>query len=308
MAEQARRGHNRSMPHVVGIDCGGTSVRALALENGRTVWSGEGGAANISWVSETVLAETLEQALAGCPDADAVCGAFAGLVDERQVEAAGRILAQRFPKGRVAVVPDYEAALEASSGTDVCVLAGTGSIVVSRSPDGRIHRTGGRGYLLGDEGSAFQYGREALLHYLDSPEDDISPRLREAVQEAFGVTRRAEVIAALYRANDAPRRLASMLKAFAGDAEAGALYALKALKVHAGKLAHLLAIHVREALPAERRQLFVACQGGLWRFPVLCHAFAEQVRFWVDADSVELDFEPPEPVLGAAKLAGRLIE
>lgn len=296
------------MPHVVGIDCGGTSVRALALEDGRTVWSGEGGAANLSWVNESVLAETLEHALEGCPDADAVCGAFAGLVDDRQRDTAGRLLAQRFPRGKVAVVPDYEAALEASIGADVCVLAGTGSVVVSRLLDGQIHRTGGRGYLLGDEGSAFQYGREALLHYLDSPEDDISSRLREAVQEAFGATRRGEVIASLYASSDAPRRLASLLKAFAEDAEAGALYALKAMKVHAGKLAHLLAIHVREALPPERRQLLVACQGGLWRYPVLCHAFAEQVRFWVDADSIELDFEPPEPVFGAAKLAGRLIE
>jgi len=296
------------MPHVVGIDCGGTRVRALALEDGKTVWSGEGGSANLCWVGETTLAETLEEALDGCPDADAVCGAFAGLVDDRQREVASQLLAHRFPRGKVVVVPDYEAALEASSGADVCVLAGTGSIVVSRSADGQVYRTGGRGYLLGDEGSAFQYGREALLHYLDSPEDDVSSRLREAVQEAFGVTRRAEVIAALYASNDAPRRLAAMLKAFAGDAEAGAMYALKAMKVHAGKLAHLLAIHVREALPLERRQLLVACQGGLWRYPVLCRAFAEQVRFWVDADSVELDFEPPEPVLGAAKLAGRLIE
>lgn len=296
------------MPHVVGIDCGGTSVRALALEDGKTVWSGEGGAANLSWVSEAALAESLEQALEGCPDAEAVCGAFAGLVDDRQRDAAGKLLAARFPNGKVSVVPDYEAALEASSGADVCVVAGTGSIVVSRSADGEIHRTGGRGYLLGDEGSAFQYGREALLHYLDSAEDDVSSRLREAVQEAFGATRRTEVIAGLYAANDAPRRLASLLKAFVGDAESGALYALKAMKVHAGKLAHLLAIHVREALPPECRQVFVACQGGLWRHPVLCHAFAEQVRFWVDADSVELDFEPPEPALGAAKLAGRLIE
>ncbi|GIV01902.1 MAG: N-acetylglucosamine kinase [Fimbriimonadales bacterium] len=296
------------MPRVVGIDCGGTTVRAVALEDGREIWSGEAGSAQIAWGHLDQLRTSLSDALEGCPEADAVCGAFAGMVSEGHRDQALQLLAERFQGEDVFVVPDYEAALEASDGADVCLIAGTGSVVCSRRPDGSIAKSGGRGYVLGDEGSAFQYGREALLHYLDDPEDDISSRLREAVEEAFGTLKRTEIIANLYGSGDIARRVASLLPAFSGDASEGALYALKALKVHAGKLAHLLAVHIREQLPVEVRRIRVACHGGVWKHSVLCHAFADQVRFWVDADDVILDFEPPAPVLGAARLAGRLIE
>lgn len=296
------------MPRVVGIDCGGTTIRAVALENGREIWSGEGGSAQIAWGQLDQLRTSLADVLEGCPEADAVCGAFAGMVSEGHRDQAMRLLSERFGGDDVLVVPDYEAALEASDGADICLIAGTGSVLCSRRADGSVAKSGGRGYVLGDEGSAFQYGREALLHYLDDPEDDISSRLRDAVEAAFGTLKRSEIIANLYASRDVARRVASLLPAFAGDASEGAIYALKALKVHAGKLAHLLAVHIREELPAETRTVRVACHGGVWKHAALCHAFADQVRFWVDADEVILDFEPPAPVLGAARLAGRLIE
>lgn len=47
-------------------------------------------------------------------------------------------------------------------GEGVVVVAGTGSVAVHRDTGGRLHRVGGRGGLLGDEGSGYAIAREAL--------------------------------------------------------------------------------------------------------------------------------------------------
>jgi N-acetylglucosamine kinase-like BadF-type ATPase len=67
---------------------------------------------------------------------------------------------------RVRAMSDVEAAHHAAIGEapGVLLLAGTGSIALGRAPDGRWHRAGGLGPLLGDEGSAFWIGREWLRH------------------------------------------------------------------------------------------------------------------------------------------------
>ena len=65
---------------------------------------------------------------------------------------------------RVRVLSDVETAHQAAfgAGPGILVVAGTGSIAFGRSPRGRTARAGGWGALLGDEGSAFWIGREAL--------------------------------------------------------------------------------------------------------------------------------------------------
>jgi glucosamine kinase len=64
----------------------------------------------------------------------------------------------------VDVMSDVEAAYRGALGatTGVLLLVGTGSIALGRDADGRWHRAGGLGPLLGDEGSAFWIGRAWL--------------------------------------------------------------------------------------------------------------------------------------------------
>ena len=66
--------------------------------------------------------------------------------------------------GEVTSAADSEPVLElATGGAPGLVLhAGTGSFVVTRSPDGAVHYTGGLGWKFGDPGSGFDLGRRAL--------------------------------------------------------------------------------------------------------------------------------------------------
>lgn len=62
------------------------------------------------------------------------------------------------------VVSDARIALEgAFSGNPGSILiAGTGSIIFGKDKNGKIHRAGGFGRLIGDEGSGYSIGRKAL--------------------------------------------------------------------------------------------------------------------------------------------------
>src|SRR5687768_11645928 len=133
----------------VGLDCGGSSSRVLAVDfDGNIVFQGQSGAANLASTPENRLRRNLSHATDGCPHADYVCGCFAGLVSDDLRRRGEDHLKSLFPRAEVRAEPDYTAALYASPpGTDVCVIAGTGSLVCSRGADG-ILKSGGMGYIL----------------------------------------------------------------------------------------------------------------------------------------------------------------
>src|SRR5438105_3244428 len=116
----------------LGLDGGGSSLRALAVdERGETVFSGQSGPANLLSTPSESLALHFEKALQGVPMPEAICGCFAGLLTNTDREQAIELLAHYFPKALLRVEPDYAAALAAEQDADLCVVAGTGSIVCS---------------------------------------------------------------------------------------------------------------------------------------------------------------------------------
>src|SRR6266705_2664543 len=122
-----------------------------------------GGAA----ASAVVLAETARRAASqtgiDLPVDRAVVGAAgAGRAQEQgELEAA---LVQAGLAQRVRVMADAEIALSTAfaDGTGIIVSAGTGSIAYARDPAGQLHRAGGYGWQLGDEGGGYWLGRRAL--------------------------------------------------------------------------------------------------------------------------------------------------
>ena len=75
---------------------------------------------------------------------------------EADVRAAGYT-------GPLRILGDQEIALHGAIRTYGAVLiAGTGSVCFGRDPSGAFFRTGGRGYLIDDEGSGYAIGRDIL--------------------------------------------------------------------------------------------------------------------------------------------------
>ena len=163
-------------PHatlVVGVDLGGTWVRALALAGGRP-------AGRIDLRASSDVARLLDAAWRrrkwhGRVAALVVAARGVWSLAERRALAARlRSLAPR-----VQVLADAQAALLGALGDrpGLLVLAGTGSIVVGRDARGRWVRAGGLGPLIGDEGSGFWLGRQWLRAHLDARGEVVARRL-----------------------------------------------------------------------------------------------------------------------------------
>ncbi|WP_033322553.1 N-acetylglucosamine kinase [Streptomyces yerevanensis] len=167
---------------MVGLDAGGTRTRAVlaSVRDGLPRGEGAAGPGNALTVPVPQLTDHLAEAVAqAVPEGlrgrvVAVAGGFAG-ASRTAVDEPGRLNAHSaltsalrrlgIAAVSVEVYSDIEAAFASAPGTPadgLALVAGTGA-VAARITDRRCTATaGGDGWLLGDDGSGFWIGREAV--------------------------------------------------------------------------------------------------------------------------------------------------
>ena len=292
------------METFVGLDCGGTTSRVLAVDRrGDVVFRGQSGAANLLATPACTLERNLRRATAGCPPAAYVFGAFAGLVGPDERARALALLESVFPGAKIEAEPDYAAAhAAASEGTHLTVLAGTGSLVCGRDAEGRLVKTGGWGYLLGDYGSGYRYGHAALTRFLRTPQA-CSDVLRDAVASLFGSTEPSALISAVYGATAPQSVIARLLPAFAADLDAGETYAERDARREIDSLAEWVTLHVAK-YPSGDRALRIALAGGVWKASLHFEAMLRKSLEKTFSDRpIALEKVVRPPVQGAVALA-----
>jgi len=129
---------------VIGVEEAIENIFALIEEN---LFSLEGDFADVKQIVIGVAGAGREE------DAKLLEKGFKDYADQQRVHFKG-----------VKVVSDAHIALEGAFPNSVgCILiAGTGSILFGKDENGVIHRVGGFGRLIGDEGSGYSIGRKAL--------------------------------------------------------------------------------------------------------------------------------------------------
>jgi N-acetylglucosamine kinase-like BadF-type ATPase len=244
----------------------------------------------------------LDKALQGCPDPDFVCGCFAGLVSAERAGLAKGLLIERFPKAKVEVLPDYAAALVAAPPeSNLLIIAGTGSLVCSRTEAG-FRKSGGGGYLIGDEASGFQFGRIALKRYISEP-SAASPAVRKEIENVFGAIAFEDVLPAIYR-TPAPASLISKLaKAFASDLIAGEQYAIDALTEQMKMLASIAEQHLK-TWHSGLKSVNICLSGGVWQLsPRFQQALLTELSAMMPNLELTISRIARPPILGAVELA-----
>jgi N-acetylglucosamine kinase-like BadF-type ATPase len=248
------------------------------------------------------LRRNLQSAAQGCPPADSVCGCFAGLVNEDLRARGEGLLRDIFRGAKVRAEPDFAAAFFASApGTDVCVIAGTGSLVCSLY-EGKLVKSGGRGFLLGDFGSGFHFGRDALIHFLDHPTTS-SLALRQKVTELFDSSDPGTILESVYKAASPAGVLAKLAKPLGHDAQNGETYAKDSLTRNFGLLTGIVREHVDRFLTISGR-VSVSLSGGVWRAaPIFVTCFEHALQTALPARQVAVRRISQPPVAGAVALA-----
>jgi N-acetylglucosamine kinase-like BadF-type ATPase len=154
--------------YVIGIDAGGTkTVGLLGDESGAVLREARSGGANLRLQGELGVEKSLFQvidALDAPQPVDALCLGIAGVTDDAGRDVVRDVLRRLGIRRAVRIVNDAEIALVAGAadGHGIVLVAGTGSIAYGVDASGKSARSGGWGYLLGDEGSAFWLGHAAV--------------------------------------------------------------------------------------------------------------------------------------------------
>ena len=296
------------------IDAGGTKTDLLwAQADGQVLAHIQGQGLNIATQPPTtwqlILEELFQSARVDRMSISITCAGVAGYTLPDRRERFDHLLQEMLPRARVVVLPDYAIALEGATGGSlgVLVIAGTGSIACGRDREGRLMRAGGWGYLLGDEGSGFWIGREALRAALAAKEGWGEPTLlTEMLAQALGTADAGEWLSALYRSQNPQSLLAQLAPLVAEAAERGDIPATRILTDAAHHLAGLV-IHVATHLHLPED--FPVCTvGGVWKSGgMFLHRFREQLVTHLPAWRGEI--KPPlySPVEGALLLAQRMM-
>ncbi len=309
--------------YVVGIDAGGSGTTVvISTREGQTVAQGRGGPANILVVGEDgtreALKSALDAALASVQDGPnmrekvvAIAAGIAGAHVSADVERLNRLLEALLPgKAIKKVYTDGEIALAgATAGHEgIVVVAGTGSIALGRSRDGRILRCGGWGYLIGDEGSAYVIARRGLQEAAHAFDGQVATStLVDAFVTAFGVPDFDSIVPILYGPPVLPRnRIAAFAPvvtkcAMEGDASA------QSVLTEAGEALAGLVLTLAGRLDLYETPFRIACSGGVWQAgELLLHPFCERVWGMCPRATVG----PPllSPAEGAALLALRVLD
>lgn len=181
----------------IGVDAGGTATRALAVAaNGGVCGRGRAGAGNPnSYPAEQAAAaivQAINDALTGLDPAAAKACVVGMAGRSRLTDPAVATVFDRAWAGlglTPSVVSDAEAAFASvtpeSDGT--VLIAGTGSIAGRIRNRRMVATAGGYGWLLGDEGSGFWIGRQAVRATLDALGSGKLGVLTEAVLERMNI-------------------------------------------------------------------------------------------------------------------------
>ena len=192
---------------VLGIDAGATKTACLlADEDGEILGEARGGGANLQTEGELgvekVLHAVMREALGRRePSVAAICLGMAGMDREGERAVVGEIMRRIGGGARVVVVNDALVALVAGVGDDpgVVIISGTGSIAYGRNRDHGAARAGGWGHVLGDEGSGYWIGRQAMRAVARAA-DGRGPAtaLVARVLEHFAVARPSDLVTEVY--------------------------------------------------------------------------------------------------------------
>jgi len=267
---------------VVGVDVGGTASRALVVAaDGTRVGRGESGGGNPNSHPPDLAAKRVAEAIGtalGSESGASVRGCMLGVAGESKFsdpaivatfESALRQVGLACP---INVVSDAEVAYASATAEPdgTVVVGGTGSVAARIANRRKTTWVGGWGWLLGDEGSAYWIGREAVRSTLRLLQGvgDAGPLALAVLTEAFGsdevsldelTWRRRAVNRLITAANaEAPIRLARYASMVSEHAGADPMADPMALSI-VERAAELLAAHaVATRTPGELTPIVLA--------------------------------------------------
>ena len=298
------------MPYVIGIDAGGTKTAGiLADESGKVLSKAISGSANLVIKGELAVEKVLFDVIDSLQPSEPVAALCLGIAGVGQPGAKQiirdvlRRLGQRQP---IRVVNDALIALVAGapSGVGIVVAAGTGSIAYGIDPSGKTARSGGWGYLLGDEGSAFWLGHYAVRHAIRAIDGrGPSTILYDRICKKLHIKDPAELVAWFYDQELSRNRvaeLASLVEMASSDGDELAESLLDQAGGHLARAAKAVAEQLTfpEGYP-------IVLSGGAYK---ACPSLSRRLKGRLASPEADVRLLDVEPAMGAVTMALELLK
>jgi glucosamine kinase len=185
------------------IDAGGTKTRCLLADETSILGRSVTGSVKLMRVGEAeassrlraMLTEVSLTAGVGLNEITQTCVGLAGLTIDAVRDWAERTIGD-LVGGNLLLVGDEEVALDGAfrGGPGILIIAGTGSNILGRAADGAMYHAGGWGPAIGDEGSGFWIGQEALRMGFWAKDRNIETTLLTEIGEQWGAKSLGEIV------------------------------------------------------------------------------------------------------------------
>jgi len=294
--------------YVLGLDGGGTETRCVIVHSsGRVIARGMEGPSNPITVGMHRAVGNLIKAVndasekSGIDVFTASTLGIAGTDRPNIRKQMSNLLPQEL--GRISIVSDAESALAGATSCNpgVIAISGTGSIAYAVNSEGKRARAGGWGWKVGDEGSGYSIGREAIRASLKAFDGRVRETgLVDVLCEELCLQKIDEIIDWVYSDDIKPHDVAALAPLVAEESSRGDEIARHILQNAGSELGDAaLAVICRLNLEGSFK---VAINGGVFKLGgVFREAFMEKVR----SRAPESSFISPRfsPDIGSALLA-----
>jgi len=300
--------------YVIGVDGGGTHTKSILVrDDGQVLGTIASGAANfqqlgvegVKKVCQDILTEMGKKFYLSATQIACWGVGLAGAGREHDRRIVVETIEALGFAGRVIVQSDAYVALTGAflGKPGIVLICGTGSMSIGMNQKGEIARTGGWGYLLGDEGSGYDIGRRALVAALkDFDQRGSRTRLRSKLERYFGIATIDQIIPKIYSKEIGKDQIAALAPIVFETASEGDLVAANIIDTVIVDMASLILSVAKKLGFHEETPLVVACSGSVFnQKDVLFPKLSAQVA--TVYPNVSISQPRFEPVVGAAIMA-----
>ena len=308
--------------YVIGIDGGGTKSAAILADSSANVLAEvTRGPSNFQIIGVDQAAEVLFSCAEECcrragrslADVDGFVAGLTGagrVADQERMKGA---LEARFrqlgpiPAGLM-IESDARIALEGAfrGAGGIILIAGTGSIALGKTPEGRTFRVGGWGRILGDEGSGYAIGAQGL-NCVTRELDHRGKKtlLTKLVSERFGLKDQETIIREIYRNNFEVPSVAPLVIQAAGEHDQESERILNRAAFELTEYVRALTFELEQATRGPRQKIPLSFIGSLLTEESI---FPNIVKHKIEFSIPQISVVKPQasPAYGAVLMARKL--
>lgn len=249
---------------LIGIDGGATKTKGLiTTAEGNEIATATGGSTNQYNIPlkevrnnlQSIIENLLRQARSNVDAVRGICLGLAGVDKPEDAKRIHKLTREILPKADINVVNDSVIALYGGclKPYGIIVISGTGSIAYGRNRRGEEFRAGGWGHILGDEGSGYAIGLQALRAVCRAADGRArSTLLSELILKALNLKSAVELIDWTKKIGGDKAQISSLSPIVEQAALAGDTTALNILNFEAEEL--VLAVQAVKRILFKRRE------------------------------------------------------